>query len=130
MKQIKLHQWLPSLLLLLVIATGCSKKNYPTNNNAGTEDQYENVIPEDYTPPPVLTISDDKASTNKDGELYYDNEYGYRYWRYCDGKYYIDAKYEQGVQPSKKVAKKKARKKTKREVPQDDNLASTDQNTQ
>jgi hypothetical protein len=49
---------------------------------------------EGYRPPMVIVISDDRARTNRNGEMYYDNEYGYRYWRYCDGKYYLDSKYE------------------------------------
>jgi hypothetical protein len=49
---------------------------------------------EGYRPPMVIVISDDRARTDRNGEMYYDNEYGYRYWRYCDGKYYLDSKYE------------------------------------
>jgi hypothetical protein len=49
---------------------------------------------EHYRPPAVIIISDNLARTNRNGEMYYDNEYGYRYWRFCDGKYYLDSKYE------------------------------------
>jgi hypothetical protein len=50
--------------------------------------------PDGYRPPAVIYISDDLARTNRKGEVYYDNEYGYRYWKFCDGKYYLDSKYE------------------------------------
>jgi|GEM_PF-6467118 len=116
MKKYILHQWLP-LLIALVIFTGCSKKNYPSNNNTNTESQYDNTKApnNDYTPPQVVSVSDDQAKTNKDGEMYYDNELGYRYWRFCDGKYYLDAKYESGASPNKKLAKKKTKNKAIKE---------------
>lgn len=112
MNKYKLHQVL-FLLLMIFVLTNCSKKNYPAEN---TEDQYENstVATENkYTPPQVITISDDIAKSNKEGELYYDNEKGYRYWRYCDGKYYLDSKYERGEIPKKKYAKKAVKKQRK-----------------
>ena len=114
MKKYKLHQWLP-FLFALVIFTTCSKKKYP-NNNAETEDKYENVAAanDSYTPPPVISISDEQSKSNKDGEMYYDNAYGYRYWRFCDGKYYLDTKYESGAKPDKKTAKKNNKKQTKK----------------
>ena len=109
MKSFKLHQWLP-LLFALVIFTACSRKNFPGNNNSGTPDKYENSVNEEYTPPAVISISDELAKANKEGEMYYDNEYGYRYWRFCDGKYYLDTKYGSGAKPDKKIAKKQNKK--------------------
>ena len=97
-----------------MIFAGCSKKNYPDNNANTTEDKYENIKKEEaYTPPPVITILDEQAKSNKDGEMFYDNDYGYRYWRFCDGKYYLDTKYETGASPNKKIAKKKGKKQRK-----------------
>ncbi|MBP6022906.1 hypothetical protein [Ferruginibacter sp.] len=120
MNKYKLHQWL-LLLLMTFVLTNCSKKNYPTEN---TEEQYKNsnaAAENKYTPPQVITISDDIAKSNKEGELYYDNEKGYRYWRYCDGKYYLDSKYERGEIPKKKYAKKASKKQRKQS--QDENYA-------
>ena len=120
MKKYKLHQWLP-LLLALVIFAGCSKKNYPAKDATNNESHYEDakLVKDEYTPPPVINISDEAAKSNKDGEMYYDNEYGYRYWRFCDGKYYLDTKYESGASPNKKIAKKKT-KKQRRQTKEDD----------
>ncbi len=115
MKKNKLQQWLP-LLLALIVLSACSKRNYPSKNIADTENRYQeaDLIKGDYTPPLVISISDEVAKSNKDGEMYYDNEYGYRYWRFCDGKYYLDSKYESGASPNKKLAKKKTKKETKK----------------
>jgi len=113
MKSFKLHQWLP-LLFALVIFTACSKKNFPGNNNSEKQENYENQANSNYTPPPVISISDELAKSNKEGEMYYDNEYGYRYWRFCDGKYYLDSKYEYGAKPGKKIAKKQNKKQRKK----------------
>src|SRR5882762_5259894 len=106
MEKYKLHKWFP-LLFSLIVFSACSKKNYP-DNNVATREKYENAKTADerYTPPPVISISDELAKSNKEGEMYYDNEYGYRYWRFRDGKYYLDAKYESGAKPNKKVTKK------------------------
>ena len=115
MNKYKLHQWL-FLLLIVFVFTDCSKKNYPADNAENTEDQYNNsnaATGNEYTPPLVISISDDIAKSNKEGELYYDNEKGYRYWRYCDGKYYLDSKYERGETPKKKYAKKSTKKQRK-----------------
>jgi hypothetical protein len=117
MKKYYLYQWLPLMMLVVIIFTSCSKKTYPENNNTDTEEKYDNIKSDtgnDYVPPPLIVIADEKAKSNKDGELYYDNELGYRYWRSCDGNYYLDAKYESGAAPSKKVAKKN-RKETKKQ---------------
>ena len=115
MNKYKLYQWL-FLLLIVFVFTDCSKKNYPADNAENTEDQYNNsnaATGNEYTPPQVISISDDIAKSNKEGELYYDNEKGYRYWRYCDGKYYLDSKYERGETPKKKYAKKSTKKQRK-----------------
>jgi hypothetical protein len=113
MKSFKLHQWL-SLLCALTIFTACSKKNFPGNNSSAIPDKYENGANNDYTPPPVISIPDELAKANKEGEIYYDNEYGYRYWRFNDGKYYLDTKYGSGAKPGKKITKKQNRKQHKK----------------
>ena len=112
MNKHKLHQWL-TLLIALVIFAGCSKKNFP-DNAASDEDKYEIAKPadNDYSPPLVINISDELAKSNKEGEMYYDNEYGYRYWKFCDGKYYLDTKYETGAKPDKKITKKQNKKRS------------------
>lgn len=66
--------------------------------------------PYGYRPPLVIIISDHLAYTDRNGERYYDNEYGYRYWRYRDGKYYLDNQY--GQYNDRRYEKK--RKKSKR----------------
>lgn len=111
MIKFKLHQWFP-LLFSLIVFSACSKKNYP-DNNVATQEKYENTktADEPYTPPPVIAISDELAKSNKEGEMYYDNEYGYRYWKSSDGKYYLDTKYQSGTKASKKIAKKNNRKR-------------------
>jgi hypothetical protein len=69
-----------------------------------------------YRPPMVIIISDGLARTNRNGEMYYDNDYGYRYWRYCDGKYYLDSKYEMDDSGSGRSSSKKYKKgKNKKE---------------
>jgi len=110
MKKYKLHQWIP-LLFTLVFFTACSKKNYP-GNTGDAPNNYEDAktITDKYIPPPVIIISDDLAKSNKEGEMYFDNEYGYRYWRLSDGKYYLDAKYSSGAKPGKKLVKKHHKK--------------------
>jgi hypothetical protein len=118
MKKYYLHQWL-TLLIALVMLAACSKKNYPANNTVAAEDKTANAAintpSNDYIPPPVINIPDEQAKSNKDGELYYDTELGYRYWRSCDGNYYLDAKYESGASPSKKNAKKKLKENKKQQ---------------
>jgi hypothetical protein len=111
MKKTKLHKRFLAILIIILLIS-CSKKNYPSNN---TEELRISKPENEYTPPPVISITDDKVRSNKDGELYYDNEYGYRYWRYCDGKYYLDAKYENGAKPSKKIMVKEKEKQVKKE---------------
>jgi hypothetical protein len=99
MPPIKLYKWYLAIAFATLLAVGCSNKNIAQKNIIEKEDIEQ---PEDYTPPPVITVPDEKAKTNKEGELYYDNEYGYRYWKNCNGQYYIDAKYEmEGAKPSK-----------------------------
>jgi hypothetical protein len=120
MKKYQLSTWI-ALFMLATLAMSCSRKNYPANDLTDTETQYENSkkSAENYTPPPVIAITDDKAKTNKDGELYFDDDHGYRYWRNCDGKYYLDSKYERGVVPKKKYSKK-SNKKQPKESPEED----------
>ncbi|WP_460552172.1 hypothetical protein [Ferruginibacter profundus] len=119
MKKYKIHQWLP-LLFTMVIFSACNKKDYP-ENNVERQDKFENVKAADdnYTPPPVITIADELAKSNKDGEMFYDNEYGYRYWKFCDGRYYLDAKYESGAKPDKRIAKRNTKKHHKRHTETD-----------
>jgi hypothetical protein len=72
--------------------------------------------PYGYRPPAVIIISDQLASVNRNGEMYYDNEYGYRYWRNCDSKYYLDARYErEGYEQARSKHKHKKGKKDKRQ---------------
>jgi hypothetical protein len=66
--------------------------------------------PYGYRPPLVIIISDHLAYTDRNGARYYDNEYGYRYWRNRDGKYYLDNQY--GQYNDRRYEKK--RKKNKR----------------
>src|SRR4051812_1620225 len=96
MKKLKLHQWLLFPVLPLVIFTACSKKNYPASNSVENAEKYEgkNAVAANYTPPQVILIPDQVAHINKEGEMYYDDDYGYRYWRSADGKYYLDSKYK------------------------------------
>jgi major membrane immunogen (membrane-anchored lipoprotein) len=112
---------LVAFFTLAVLVTACSKKNYSSNNVSDTAVPYENSKKNiaDYTPPQVIVVADEKAKANKEGELYFDDEHGYRYWRNCDGKYYLDAKYERGATPKKKYTKKSSKKQPK-ENPQED----------
>ena len=111
MKKYKLHQWLV-LLITLVIFAGCSQKNFSSNSASDNEGKYkyENVKTADntYTHPTVINIPDELAKSNNEGEMFYDNEFGYRYWKSGDGKYYLDAKYESGAKPNKKKTKKQS----------------------
>jgi hypothetical protein len=113
-----LHRWLPLMMLVVIITAGCSKKTYSANNLTDTEDKYDglkNDTGNNYTPPPIIFITDDKAKSNKDGELYYDDELGYRYWRAVDGTYCLDAKYTAGASPNKRNAKKKLKELKKQQ---------------
>jgi hypothetical protein len=110
MKKYILHRWLPLMMLVVIITAGCSKKVYAANSVTDTEDKYEEPKSDtgnNYTPPPIIFITDEQAKSNKDGELYYDDELGYRYWRSVDGTYCLDAKYAAGASPNKRNAKKK-----------------------
>lgn len=116
MKKIKLHQRLSLLFLsaALALVTGCAKRSFPTDSEKDDRNEAVSSIEAAYAPPTVIQISDDKAKTTKEGELYYDDEYGYRYWRYNDGKYYLDQKYSKGSSPKRKTEeKKKAAKASK-----------------
>lgn len=124
MQKIKLQQWLLAGSVLLVFASCSRNnypQRQPRNDRQedmypGTEamppGQAKKVYGEqsarvfapgqrkkmrrsgNYRPAPVIIISDHQARSNRNGELYYDDAYGYRYWRNCDGKYYLDSKYE------------------------------------
>ncbi len=115
MNKYKLHQWLPLLLLLVIQLTSCSRKNLP-GTNAGMQEQYQNEVSGNTVTLPVAVISipDELSKANKEGEMYYDNAAGYRYWRFCDGRYYLDTKYEYGSKPYKKTSKKKGMQQTKK----------------
>jgi hypothetical protein len=123
MKRYFLHQWLMAALAILFLAN-CSKKNYSHKSSDEEISYTKNEEPENYSPAHVITISDEFAKTNRQGEMYYDNEYGYRYWRFCDGKYYLDEKYEtDNTKPkaSKKKNKKYNKKKIKEQAEDDEN---------
>lgn len=91
MKKIKLHQWL-ALLFFTTLCVACSKK--VINSGIKVDVEMTKALPDSlYTPPAFIIIPDNKAKINKEDELYYDDAYGYRYWRYNDGKYYLDKKY-------------------------------------
>ena len=109
MKYFKFYQWLTLMLVAGIFATGCSKKNYATKVESN-EDEEATYVNRDMNnrPQEVIYISDEKSKTNRNGEIYYDDENGFRYWKYCDGKYYLDSKYEQnGYTPEKKTKKNK-----------------------
>ncbi len=100
MNEIKLQQWLPVLLFLLLIS--CGHKNI-----TGISKQSAGFQP----PPALLEIKDEQASINQDGELYYWHPPGFIYWKKSDGKYYLDTKYEKnGYQIDKKNKLKKKQK--------------------
>lgn len=107
MKKIKLHQRLSLLFLSAALIASCAKKNFPADSEKDDRTEAVGTIPVAYAPPAIIQISDDKAKTTKEGELYYDDEYGYRYWRYNDGKYYLDQKYSKGAPSKRKTASKK-----------------------
>jgi hypothetical protein len=98
MPPIKLHKWYLAITIVTAITIGCSNKNVSQK----TVEKETIEIPEDYTPPQVITVPAEKEKTNSEGEIYYDNEYGYRYWKNCNGQFYLDVKYERdGVKPRK-----------------------------
>lgn len=106
MKKIKLLQW--PAFFITAFAAGCTQRSYTVNTAAvNYTNQADDKANGTYSPPPVLILSDDKAKANKDGELYYEDGYGFRYWRYSDGKYYLDHRYEDGAIQKKKTARKK-----------------------
>jgi hypothetical protein len=76
--------------------------------------------PYGYRPPTVIIIADNLASVNRNGEMYYDNEYGYRYWRNCDSKYYLDSKYERDGYYSGERRKGKQKGKQRKHRQRDD----------
>ncbi|MBP6431165.1 MAG: hypothetical protein KA319_05310 [Ferruginibacter sp.] len=85
MPPIKLHKWYLAIAIVTTIIVGCSNKNISQK----TIEKEAIEIPEDYTPPQVITVPTDKEKANSEGEIYYDNEYGYRYWKKSDGKFYL-----------------------------------------
>jgi hypothetical protein len=90
MPPIKLHKWYFAAILLFVITTSCSNKSMPQKTIENTAIE----IPVDYSPPTFIVVANDKVKTNAEGELYYDNEYGYRYWKRSDGKFYLDENFK------------------------------------
>ncbi|MBL0146699.1 MAG: hypothetical protein IPP48_14155 [Chitinophagaceae bacterium] len=103
MLKTKLHKRFYTVFFAAVLVAGCSSKNVATKL-VTRQDEVE--IPEGYNPPQVINVPSEKAKTNSEGELYYDNEYGYRYWKNGNGQYYLDAKYEtQGIKPKLKQVK-------------------------
>lgn len=118
MNKYNLHQWFCLLLIALFFAA-CSKKNFPVNSNADVDSHFESGInnkPSNYISPKVISIDDALSKLNKDGEIYYDDELGYRYWRLDDGKYHLDAKYLSGALPGKRSSKKQAKKITENKI--------------
>jgi len=115
-------------VFLVMIMSSCSRKNYAAKNSSNGDQEatvYNKQQDRDYSPPPVVYVADGQAKTNKNGEMYYDNEYGYRYWRFCDGKYYLDAKYdklnnESMNRPATKYKKSKKSKKKKHDEYEDE----------
>ncbi len=112
MKKYNLQQWF-SLLLICLFFAACSNKNFPVNSNADADIRFENgknAVATNAIPPQVISINDALSKLNKDGEIYYDDEMGYRYWRLDNGKYHLDAKYLSGALPGKRSSKKPAKK--------------------
>jgi hypothetical protein len=103
MNTIKLYQRL-ALLFFTAAVTACSNKIINTGLKA--DEKLPEIIAADslYIPAACIIVPDNKAKTNKEDELYYDDEYGYRYWRYNDGKYYLDQKYNKTLLLKKKAA--------------------------
>jgi hypothetical protein len=113
MKVQKLFSQLFILLFSIALLSSCSNK---TSIAKKTQQQEEVIVENDdenYTPPQVIAVSPELQKTNKDGEIYYDNEYGYRYWKNCNGQFYIDSKYEMEDVKPKKVSKSKSKKVAK-----------------
>lgn len=100
------------ILLSALILSSCSRSNFPAEGIQSTGNSDETSVANNKTSPPprVIDVSDDVAKSTKDGELYFDDESGYRYWRNSDGKYYLDKKYENGASPNKNIAGKKQKK--------------------
>lgn len=117
MKLLAPYKWLIPAILIMLMAS-CSRKNYASRNQNTTEASANdnNYSNDRYQPPAYVYMSDDQAKTNRDGELYYIDPKGYRYWKFCDGKYYLDAKYDRlnaDNTPQPKQSKKKSRKARK-----------------
>ena len=93
------YKWIIPVLISTLF-TSCTRKNYSSRSQDTVEAIAANDSKErdrQYTPPAYITLSDDQARSNKDGELYYIDPNGYRYWKFCDGKYYLDSKQEREI---------------------------------
>ncbi len=110
MKKIKLYKQLFFIGFSVIIATSCSNKNYPAKNKSPEEAAIA-LSDTEQLPPQVIIIADEQAKVNRDGELYFNDTNGYLYWRHCDGKYYLDAKYENRQLPKRKLVNKKKHNK-------------------
>ena len=90
------NKWL-ILFLSIILLTSCSRRNY-SSQRQGNDETTTLKDPRDsdhsIQPPEYIALSDDQAKANRDGELYFIDSNGYRYWKFCDGKYYLDSKYD------------------------------------
>lgn len=101
-----------TLVLVIILATACSRKTIPqkqetaeenikNNNTNGTEGIMKNADTDSVvvaaaprktvviTTPKFISVNDAVAKKSVDGRLYYDLE-GKRYWKnYKNGKYYL-----------------------------------------
>ncbi|MES2848513.1 MAG: hypothetical protein V4685_05625, partial [Bacteroidota bacterium] len=87
-----------AVVLIVFLATGCSKKQQPqtdADKTAATKTVETKPVAKKVVKmprPKVITVDDRAAKKTPDGRLYYDYE-GKRYWRnYNDGKYYLFSK--------------------------------------
>jgi hypothetical protein len=82
----------PGVLLMCVVAIGCSKKHQPQTETSTVKTEEKKVVVKKVVKIPVskvITVDDRAAKKSADERLYYDLE-GRRYWRnYDDGKYYL-----------------------------------------
>jgi hypothetical protein len=104
MKKNNLYQWLIVFTVAACTFTACAKNNNAFKSNLTANNKVE-IIETDsiFIPPSVITVPDDKVKTNKEDELYYDDENGYRYWKNNDGKFYLDPKYLKQSGNKKKI---------------------------
>lgn len=105
MKKLKLHQHFILVICIAAVFAACSKKTLNISSTRTKTDFEASVVTDSvFMPAAVIIVPDDKAKTNKEDELYYDDENGYRYWRYNDGKYYLDKKYSKPVVQKKRAS--------------------------